>query len=226
MRKLTKKEKRKLELGIIIAIALFSILIWDTVIIYPVKLFVVLIHEFSHGIAAFLSGGKIVSIEVNSNIGGRITTEGGLPLFIAMSGYMGSLLLGAVLFLSAYHKSYSVWIPTIIAALLIWICANYIRNTGGIIIALSFAAMFITAPRILSGKTNSYLLKSLGIISSIYILIDLKDDIFSSRFAESDAYILESLSGIPSSVWGFVWIIITLVTIFLLLRFSYRKGLS
>ena len=39
-------------------------LLWDTRIIYPLKIFVVFLHEVSHGIAAVVGGGSIARIEI------------------------------------------------------------------------------------------------------------------------------------------------------------------
>ena len=58
-KKLSKEQKKQIELGIIIFVLLLAFLLWNTFLIYPIKLFVVLTHEISHGIAAIVSGGKL-----------------------------------------------------------------------------------------------------------------------------------------------------------------------
>ena len=58
-KKLSKEQKKQIELGIILFVLLLAFLLWNTFLIYPIKLFVVLTHEMSHGIAAIVSGGKL-----------------------------------------------------------------------------------------------------------------------------------------------------------------------
>ena len=40
--------------------------LWDTPVIYPLKIFVVLLHEISHGIAALATGGSIERITLDA----------------------------------------------------------------------------------------------------------------------------------------------------------------
>ena len=52
-------------------------LLWNTVVMFPLKVFVVFMHEVSHGLAAYATGGSIVEIEINSQQGGHALTRGG-----------------------------------------------------------------------------------------------------------------------------------------------------
>ena len=56
--------------GLLAAMFVVAGIFWDTIFIYPIKLFVVALHEFSHGVAAILTGGSIVRIEIDYRIGG------------------------------------------------------------------------------------------------------------------------------------------------------------
>ena len=58
--------------NILIVAAMFvaAVFLWNTFVLYPVKMFVVLLHEMSHGLAAITAGGRIVSIQLDPHIGG------------------------------------------------------------------------------------------------------------------------------------------------------------
>jgi hypothetical protein len=52
--------------------ALFAALwfLWDTWLVTPLKLFVVMLHEVSHGLAAVATGGSIDRIVLTPDLGG------------------------------------------------------------------------------------------------------------------------------------------------------------
>ncbi|HAA76850.1 TPA: hypothetical protein DCE37_17205, partial [Candidatus Latescibacteria bacterium] len=61
---------RAIQVAILVTLIGLTVWLWSTLALYPIKLFVVLLHEISHGIAALLTGGEILIIEVNERIGG------------------------------------------------------------------------------------------------------------------------------------------------------------
>ncbi len=224
MKKLTKQQKKNLELGIAVIISLLTILLWKSIIIYPIKIFVVLLHEISHGIAAIMSGGNIIKIIITPELGGETVTTGGVKFLIASSGYLGSLFFGAMLFYSAYNKKFSMWFNTIVAVIILLITVNYLEGSFTIIFSLTFALFLFLSPRMLNDLVHSYSMKILGLISSLYILIDIKEDLITLRIVPSDAQMLADITGIPAFVWGLLWLSVAVVIIYYMYRFSYKKG--
>ena len=51
-------------------------------------------HEISHGIAALVTGGSIVKIELFTNGAGLCTTQGGFTFLISFLGYAGATFWG------------------------------------------------------------------------------------------------------------------------------------
>ena len=226
MKKLSKKKKQYLELGIIALIVIITIILWDSIIIYPVKLFVVLLHEISHGIISVLTGGHIVSIQISENLGGQCLTKGGLPFLVASAGYLGSLVFGSAIFISSYDKNYNKWITTFIAVILILFTANYMNGSVGIILSLLFSLVLILSPRYFNKTFHKYLMKSLGLISSLYVLVDIKEDLLTFEYRETDAHLLAKITGINAPLWGLLWFIISAIAIYFLFRYGYSKGFS
>src|SRR5262245_18752803 len=90
---------------ILCAIYLALAFLWHTPWVYPLKLFVVLLHEVSHGLAAVATGGRIEQIRVFPTEGGETVTTGGVPGVIASAGYLGSMLFGVTLLLVSTRSS-------------------------------------------------------------------------------------------------------------------------
>ncbi|MBN2571197.1 MAG: M50 family metallopeptidase [Ignavibacteriales bacterium] len=216
-------QNKKLELLIIISFALISILLWDTFVIYPIKLFVVLIHEMSHGIFAILSGGEIVEIKITETLGGTCVTRGGSSFIIATAGYLGSLLFGAMLFMSAYKRNVSLWTCGILVVLLIIFAANFITGTLGILFALSFAILLLISTKFFNKKVHSYIMKFFGLVSCLYVIIDIKEDLLTTEYFDSDAQTLAYLTDIPPIVWGVLWLAISIFVVYKLFKYSYKN---
>ena len=60
----------KFQILYLAAMIAVAALFWNTIFIYPIKLFVVMLHEMSHGIMAMLLGGTILQIQIDPRIGG------------------------------------------------------------------------------------------------------------------------------------------------------------
>lgn len=226
MKKLNKKQKQLLEPAILIFIGIISILFWNTFLIYPIKIFVVLIHEISHGIMALLTGGHVNNLQIFWNLGGQCDSSGGSKLLIALSGYTGSIIVGTIFFLSSYSKKYSVYLNTAFASLLILIVANWISGTAGIIFSLLFAVFLFVSPRYFPNKVHFYLMKIIGIVSVLYSVADIKEDLLTKTFVQTDASLLQNITGISSIIWGLFWFFISIWTVIFLLYYSYKKGLQ
>ncbi len=213
-----KKNQKKLHLSIVFGVLIVSFFAWDTFVVYPIKLFVVLLHEMSHGLSAVLTGGRIVSIELNQYLGGMTTTEGGSILIIASSGYLGSIAIGALLFISSLDKKVSTWFNTSLAILLLIFTANFLVGMLSQIIALIASVILIVSPRYFSSLVNQIITQSLGLVSVFYVLIDIKEDLLSGAGYQTDANILENITSISATLIAFIWLVISAAVIFFLLR--------
>lgn len=213
-----KKNQKKLHLFIVFGVLIISFFAWDTFVVYPIKLFVVLLHEMSHGLSAVLTGGRIVSIELNQYLGGMTTTEGGNILIIASSGYLGSIAIGALLFISSFDKKVSTWFNTSLAILLLIFAANFLVGMLSQIIALIASVILIVSPRYFNSLTNQIITQSLGLVSAFYVLIDIKEDLLSGAGYQTDANILEEITSVSATLIAFVWLVISAAVIFFLLR--------
>lgn len=86
-------------------------ILWRSVILAPIKLVAVFLHEFSHASATWLTCGKVSGIEVNEYFGGLTRSRGGSRWIILSAGYTGSVVWGSFFILMTWDKT-----PTRVAA--------------------------------------------------------------------------------------------------------------
>ncbi len=70
---------------------------------FPFRLFVTMIHELGHGMAAVLTGGHFLRFEVTPRGAGLAWTSGGSRFFIIQAGYLGTALFGAALLVTTHR---------------------------------------------------------------------------------------------------------------------------
>lgn len=221
--KLSPKGKKYSEVLILLLTALATYFFWDSFFIYPIKLFVVLLHESSHSLAAVISGGSVKEIEIDFNIGGACVVKGGNQFFIAISGYLGSLLLGGLLFISAKRYKFSKYYCWFLSIGLITLIIFLIKDMFGIFFTLGFAIILALSPVVFPFIIHSYLLKILGMVSCLYTIIDIKNDLLTMEFHPSDAQVLSQVTGVPSIVWGIFIMTISIIVFYFLLKFNFRN---
>ncbi|NLT50981.1 MAG: M50 family metallopeptidase [Ignavibacteria bacterium] len=224
MSKFSSKNKTIIEIILLISFGIILYLFWNSWFIYPIKLFTVLVHEICHGIAAVLSGGSISSIEISKLLGGECRTYGGNVFIVASSGYLGSLITGFILFISSYNIKRSIIVCTIISIIIFLFTISFIKGRFGIIFSLISAVILYSSPRYFHSILHYYFIRFIGFASVFYVLIDIKEDILTNEVRITDAHILAQYSGISHLAWGFIWIAVCLILIFLLLKFSIKKG--
>jgi hypothetical protein len=200
-------------------------LLWDTPLVYPLKIFVVLLHEVSHAMMSVATGGSIERITLDPMQGGACYCPGGNAFLTLSAGYLGSLLWGGLM-LSAAQTSRvkSEWVNGLIGALVIGLTLLYVRNAFGFVFGIAFGLAMFAVSKKLSDGVNRALLLTLGLTSALYAVLDIKSDILERPEARSDAAMLAEITGIPTAVWGILWIGIALAFSAWLFRRAYREA--
>jgi hypothetical protein len=211
-----KPIRRRLAVPLLLGVAF--VVLFDSWAAYPFRLFVVFLHEVSHGAAAFLTGGEVVSIGISPNEGGVCVTRGGIPFVILNAGYLGSLLWGAAfLALGANRRNAppvlgAIGVFTLVAALL------YVRTPFGLAYTLlAGVVLFVVAARLPVGASE-ILLAAIGAMSVLYAVADVVSDVIRRHAAQSDAAALARLTGVPAALWGIAWVVVSLAVLVSLVR--------
>ncbi|MGD2044895.1 MAG: M50 family metallopeptidase [Gemmatimonadota bacterium] len=200
-------------------------LLWGTPLVYPVKIFVVLLHEISHAAIAVATGGHIDRIELSPLEGGACYCPGGNAFLTASAGYLGSSAWGGLMFMAARARRIRAdWVTGFIGVLVVALSVLYVRTAFGLVFGVLFGLAMLGVARKATRSLNRTLLFGLGLTSVLYAILDIKSDILDRPGVESDAYILSQLTGVPTVVWGIAWISLALAFSFWLLRGAYREA--
>jgi len=183
----------------------------------------VLLHESTHAIAAVVSGGSVKGIEINYTVGGSCIVKGGNQFAIAISGYLGSLLWGGLLFISAKKFKLSKYYCWFLSAGMLLLIILLIRDLFGIFFTLGFAIILALSPLVFPFIVHSYLLKILGMISCLYTIIDIKEDLVTTEYHISDAQILSHATSVPAVAWGILIMTVAIIIFYYLLKFNFKN---
>ena len=199
-------------------------ILWDTAIIYPLKIFVVLLHEVSHAAAAVATGGTVERILLDVNQGGVAYTRGGNAFLILSAGYLGSLLWGALFILLAFSRWLKPrWIMSGVGISVLLLTLFLVRSYFGFGFGILFSVALLAGAKYLSQGVNRGFLLGLGLTSALYAILDIKSDVLDRPHLQSDAAMLAEMTGIPTAAWGLLWIGIALLVCAWLLRWVARR---
>lgn len=218
------------ELISLLFIMLAVVYLWNTWIVYPLKILVVFFHELSHGLMAVITGGSIKEIRIVAAQGGVCVTVGGNRFLTLSAGYLGSLVLGGVILVLATRTRYDQTIATVIGGLMILISLLFVRPiiSFGIFFGLLSGLAMIAAGKYLSEDSNDFILKVIGLTSCLYAVLDIKSDVLDRPYLRSDARMLAELTHLPTIFWGLLWITIAVIAavLFLLVacKTKHSKG--
>ena len=103
---LTQKDRQR-DLILALVAFLIAVVLWRLpglfFLTHPFRLFVTMIHELGHGLAAVLTGGKFLRFEVNGRGAGLAYTAGGWRLAVIQAGYLGTAIFGAGLLILTHR---------------------------------------------------------------------------------------------------------------------------
>jgi hypothetical protein len=198
-------------------------LLWTTPVFLPLRLLVIFLHELSHAIAAWATGGSVVSLTVSWREGGEALVIGGSRFLGLSAGYLGSLLWGVALFLIALRTNADRLVVAFLGGLMLLITALYMRDAFAVVFgALSGVAMLGSA-RFLGHLVNDLLLRVIGLASMIYVPGEIFSDTIARSHLRSDARMLAEEFGGPTLFWGGLWLVLSLAVIGLCLRYGLGR---
>lgn len=182
-------------------------------ILWPFKILTVGLHEFSHAFAGLLTGAKIVSITLDPNEGGLTKMKGGNPYISLPAGYIGSLFWGSCMIFSGFNDTASK-VMAIIMCLIMLLTLFYARNMLAISTTILAMALFAILWWFQDSKYLRFYVLFLGVMSSLYSLWDIIEDLIMRKVNESDASQYSRIccnGSLSPKFWGCLWLLISLV---------------
>lgn len=202
-------DEQKLVLGLAVGYAVAIMVLWKMPVLmwllYPFKIMTVGLHEFGHAIVCKLTGGSVKEIQLDLNQGGVTITSGGSAAMMLPAGYLGSSLCGALLIMSAFDTLASK-VASVVFGVIMLLVLYWASNMVARIIGLSFILLIIGLWFIQGGVAIRYVVLFLGVMSCLYSIWDIIEDLVLRKVNGSDATEMAKRYGCcPARGWGIIW---------------------
>lgn len=216
--------------GRYIVILLLVVVLWNTIVIKPLKIFTVFLHELGHSLMAVIFGNGIKGFRINLDESGYALT---LPksefsaFMIANGGYLGSVLF-ALLILYLKRTFFKSFILGTAAILLLGVSIAYGKSVFTIMYAAIFAGFVLLLYMLRNEKVNDWVIDIIGVASAAYAVYDTFVDTillqlnlklhwiqgWKTTQPLTDAVQLEKMTNVPAMIWGILWLIIACLAIY------------
>ena len=110
----------------------------------------------------------------------------------------------------------------VVGLLTVWFVTNLFALVFGILTGIGM----ILSGRYLNPRVNDFILHLIGLTSMIYVPLDIFSDTIDRSYLISDASMLATEYGGFTMMWGGIWILFSLFTILMCLRWSVTKKLT
>jgi len=205
---------------------------------YPLRLFATFVHEGSHVLATLLTGNSVQSLSVAADGSGVVWSQSSgwlSQLFISSAGYIGTTAFGvALLVWMRYGRSsrtallasagfvalmtvvFGIFAPIFNFFANVTVLSQVFTVFSGAVLAIGLAAI----ARYASLKWANFALAFVAVQCLANAVFDLLNLLFLSALTSehSDAVNMANATGIPSFVWVFIWMGISVVMISIGLR--------
>jgi Peptidase M50B-like len=155
-------------------------------ILWPFKILTVALHEFGHASAGILTGAKILSITLDPNEGGLTKMRGGNPYISLPAGYIGSLFWGSAMVFAGFNTT-GAKVVSVLVGLAMLMTLVFARNWLAVVITILAIGVFGLLWWLEDSIYLRYYVLFLGVMSSLYSLWDIVDDLIARKVNESDA---------------------------------------
>jgi len=208
---LVPNQQQAVELYVIVVFIVVIFAFWVLpifrVLINPLKLFTIGWHELCHVIAAIMTGGTVLSITIDPNLGGCTRVVDGHPPFILAAGYFGSTILGGLFVFASWDILASKIVSFLIGFGLI-APVVLVRDLFTILLTIGYEALLIGFWFIDHAQALRWYVLFLGIMNVLYVVWDVADDKFFKKPNSSDCTQFELLyPEMPMHLSAWLWII-------------------
>lgn len=166
-------------------------------------------HEFGHAFAAILTGGKVESISLDPDEGGVTHMRGGRQAITLPAGYLGSSIIGALLTFCGFNivasKVASIVLGVCFLLTLWWARKDWL--TIGTVLAA--VGLLVACWFIAHAEALRFVVLFIGVMSSLYSVWDICDDLVLRKVNSSDASVFAKRYGGSSRCWGLICSVIS-----------------
>ena len=197
-------------------------------VLYPFKLFVTVIHEFCHALAARLTGGNVALISIAADESGLTASLGGFRPLVVMAGYVGTAIFGGLLIWLGRNPSAARSVLQSIGTVVVALALFYGAGWFSLFWMFAIGAGILVVSKKASELHCHMFLLMLAVMTGLEAVLSIQDLFIVSTFADakSDAHSMEGLTGIPAPVWSIVWGIFAVAILLFSLWYSYKPERS
>ncbi|KDQ61774.1 hypothetical protein JAAARDRAFT_55110 [Jaapia argillacea MUCL 33604] len=177
------------------------------VLLNPLKLMTIGWHELCHIIMAVMTGGTILKVTIDPNLGGCTLVQGGHPPTILSAGYIGSTAFGGVFILGGFDTLVAKILSFVIGLGLL--CPLVlVRDKLTIFLTFCYEGLMIGFWFVDHADALRWYCLFIGVMNIFYVVWDIADDKFFRKANDSDCTQFAILyPRISAHVWGFFWIL-------------------
>jgi Peptidase M50B-like len=187
---------------------------YSAIVLYPIRLFVTLIHESGHAMAAVITGGQVSYLQIMPN-GEGVTwaRTSDLTAWVYISGgYLGAAAFGATL-LAALKKA--GWKSTlrligayVLAVTLLW-AHNPADNLFTLLVGLGLSGILFACSRYLNAEWAGFAVAFLAVQCCLNALTDLRILLYltTATDRDNDAVFMAQRYPLPPVVWACIWML-------------------
>ena len=179
----------------------------------PLRWLETFFHEMSHGLAALITFGRPLKLEISWNGAGMMTSRGGWRIPTLLAGYMGASLWGLIIYLAGYYLAQGSAV-ILIATLFVFIIVAtllFVRDVVTLFIMALLAGFFYIPLQFTHLEFFPDLLRFIGLgvgFNALKSPLDLIDGQLVGDGAD-----LQRITFIPEGVWILFWFIFGIVSI-------------
>ncbi|ABC27631.1 conserved hypothetical protein [Hahella chejuensis KCTC 2396] len=207
----------------LIGVILLVVVLWPYPVLIPLKILVVFFHEASHAIMTVATGGEVVEMVISVDQGGHVLSRGGNRFLTLSAGYLGSLIWGVLIYLTALLSRLDRALMFILGLSLLAIAAWWIRDVFALGFALATGGAMIASAIWLPMSFNDAVLRVIGVTSMLYAPLDIYSDTIERSHLRSDAVMLGEAYGGSGMLWGVGWFLLSLAVIYVAFKFGHRS---
>jgi len=212
------------QFGLLIALVILFYLTWNTKIAYPFVVITTFLHEISHALAFVMTGGTVLEFNVHADGSGTVPGYDGSLFFIFSSGYVGSCLLGSMLYLLAARTHWDRWILGFFGVGVLALTIGFSGNSFSLFFSLITAIVALGLAKFAPRQICDFLIRFIGLSSMLYPVNDMYRSIILNSNLRTDAVMLAEKVGGSSIIWGLLWMIVSLAIIALTLKLSFKRS--
>lgn len=174
-------------------------------------------HEISHGLAALLTGGNVLRIQLFANGAGLCTTQGGNSFVISFAGYAGATLWGWGIYkLSSASQRAAQTFSVLIFILLVSSLVFWGRDLLTWFILAVLAVIFLLTIKL---QKIHYIQRLMQLFGLLILLNSLSSPSYLLDGRNlGDGAALASMTYIPEIVWVLIWFSLALLALYSLYK--------